>query len=235
MVARLGGNGAASAPHPRCVTSARRDRNGGMANDVRRVGPHRSASGARPAGGTVSAGASRHRSSGDSCGSRPVAMIRSARSSPLSTKSSACNPIVARWCRLLQSNTPFAPHVFRTPIPADTARSCSPGTAWCLTMPGPASSTRAEAARTCVDRFVGRFQPQCRQMLRVGGPSPRLADLGPGRGEAPTSPEDDKAGAAASSASGESTSMMFRGPGSSPGNQKRPSPRWAAARTPWTR
>ncbi len=151
--------GSLSTLQPRCVTSARRARSGGMVVGVRRREPHRSASGARPAGGIVRAGASRHRSSGDSAGSRPVAMIRSASSRPLSTKSSACNPIVARWCRLLQSNTPFAPHVFKTPTPADTARSCRPGTDMCQMTPGPASRTKVSAARTASTASVGRLDP----------------------------------------------------------------------------
>ena len=144
-----------------------------MVMGVRRPGPHRSASGARPAGGIVREGASCHRSSGDSARSNPVAMIRSASSSPLSTKSSACKPIVARWCWLLQSKTPFAPQVFKTPIPADTARSCRPGTAICETTPGPANRMRVAATAHCLDRLVGGLQPI---VIRGSGPQGRFLD-----------------------------------------------------------
>ena len=144
------------------------------------AGPHRSAREPGRPEERCSAGANRHRSSGDSRGSSPAAMIRSARSSPLSTKSSACSPIVARWCRLLQSNTPFAPHVFRTPTPADTARSCSPGTARWRTTPGPARTRTHWWPRAPPRPFRQPVPSTCRRSRRVEGPCPRPAHPGPG-------------------------------------------------------
>src|ERR1700722_9738725 len=44
----------------------------------------------------------------------------------------------------------------------------------------------------------------------------------------------ESVGAAATSASAESTSTVRQGPGSRPGSQKLPSPRCTAARAPWT-
>ena len=160
-------------------------------------------------------------------------MIRSAWSSPLSTKSSACRPIVARWCRLRQSNTPLAPQVFRTPTPADTARSCRPGTEPCATTPGPASRTNREAAPTA-STASSAGSTQLSSGTRGGGTKLSTGCSGSSVKRISTSPADASAGTAATNASAESASIVRHGSCPSPGSQNTPSPRCTAARAPWT-
>ena len=76
----------------------------------------RSDSGSRAPGGTSTAGASAPaRRRPPRRGRRLSRRSRSASPRPPRAKSRAWRPAVARWWRLRQSNTPFAPHVLRTP------------------------------------------------------------------------------------------------------------------------